>query len=623
MLKNFTIKQMLYGVGIIVGLVLSTTIFISYQYSKDIKSVVFEKDHEIEPHLFNFLELEKDVIQVQQWLTDISATRAAPGYDDGFVEAKSYYEKANKILDELITAHQTQNEQEIVNELKAFKIRFSEYYAVGVKMANEYIKNGETAGNKIMEELDPFAEKLASDLRVWIKEHKDDNQLASKNIENKLEKLENFILYNGLVTMFFIAIAFTLMASKIITSLDNFKNGLLNFFKYLNREINEVSLLDESNKDEIGMMCKIINQNIVQTQNTVDEDRTIINDTVKVLQEFEQGDLCQRVNTTSSNPALRELTSLLNKMGENLEHNIENVLDILEAYSNSDFMDKVKTEGIKEHLFRLSTGVNNLGDAITEMLVANKKNGLKLNESSTKLLQNVATLNANANANSSSMEQTAAALEEITANLQSNNTNVQKMSANTKELTASVQNGENLAKQTTVSMDEISSQVNSIHEAITIIDQIAFQTNILSLNAAVEAATAGEAGKGFAVVAQEVRNLATRSAEAAREIKSLVESANQKALEGKNISDAMIEGYAQLSLNINNTVELINNISNSSREQQQGIEEINSTVANVDVKVRENANIAENTLKIAKHTDTMAKASIEEANTKEFRGKYD
>ena len=82
-------------------------------------------------------------------------------------------------------------------------------------------------------------------------------------------------------------------------------------------------------------------------------------------------------------------------------------------------------------------------------------------------------------------------------------------------------------------MDEINTQVNAINEAITVIDQIAFQTNILSLNAAVEAATAGEAGKGFAVVAQEVRNLASRSSEAAKEIKELVLNATTKANQGK------------------------------------------------------------------------------------------
>ncbi|MDF6903130.1 methyl-accepting chemotaxis protein, partial [Escherichia coli] len=97
------------------------------------------------------------------------------------------------------------------------------------------------------------------------------------------------------------------------------------------------------------------------------------------------------------------------------------------------------------------------------------------------------------------------------------------------QLQLSSKDGELLASKTNKAMDDIDKQVNSINEAISVIDQIAFQTNILSLNAAVEAATAGEAGKGFAVVAQEVRNLASRSAEAAREIKAIVENATNKA----------------------------------------------------------------------------------------------
>ena len=117
------------------------------------------------------------------------------------------------------------------------------------------------------------------------------------------------------------------------------------------------------------------------------------------------------------------------------------------------------------------------------------------------------------------------------------------MTQHAKEVTDSVKEGEELASKTSLAMDEINEQVNAINDAITVIDQIAFQTNILSLNAAVEAATAGEAGRGFAVVAQEVRNLASRSAEAAKEIKDLVENANIKANEGKEIADVMIGGF--------------------------------------------------------------------------------
>ena len=107
-----------------------------------------------------------------------------------------------------------------------------------------------------------------------------------------------------------------------------------------------------------------------------------------------------------------------------------------------------------------------------------------------------------------------------------------------------------------MAMDEINKEVSSINEAIEVIDQIAFQTNILSLNAAVEAATAGEAGKGFAVVAQEVRNLASRSAEAAKEIKNIVEIATSKANEGKGIANSMKDGYTELNKKINETLAL-------------------------------------------------------------------
>ncbi|KHF07873.1 chemotaxis protein, partial [Vibrio parahaemolyticus] len=136
---------------------------------------------------------------------------------------------------------------------------------------------------------------------------------------------------------------------------------------------------------------------------------------------------------------------------------------------------------------------------------------------------------------------------------------------------SAAQTGYNLADKTTFSMDEINEKVSAINEAISIIDQIAFQTNILSLNAAVEAATAGEAGKGFAVVAQEVRNLASRSAEAAKEIKAIVENATSKANQGKSIATNMIGGYKELNYSISQTINLINDIQNASKEQLSGI----------------------------------------------------
>ena len=231
------------------------------------------------------------------------------------------------------------------------------------------------------------------------------------------------------------------------------------------------------------------------------------------------------------------------------------------------------------------------------------------------------TLNTNSNETAAALEETAAALEEITSTIISNTETIFKISSYASELKTSANEGEALAKDTTQSMDEINVQVNAINDAISVIDQIAFQTNILSLNAAVEAATAGEAGKGFAVVAQEVRNLASRSAEAAKEIKDLVENATQKANNGKIISSKMIDGYAALNQNISKTTELITDLESSSKEQQIGVEQINDAITQVDQQTQNNASISSNTLKVAVETDTIAKLVVSSTNEKNFLGK--
>jgi methyl-accepting chemotaxis protein len=255
------------------------------------------------------------------------------------------------------------------------------------------------------------------------------------------------------------------------------------------------------------------------------------------------------------------------------------------------------------------------------MLVENKTTGLTLDESSNVLLANVDKLNQSSNEAAASLEETAAAIEEMTSNIRNNTENISKMATLSNEVTTSSSQGEKLANQTTVAMDEINTQVNAINEAISVIDKIAFQTNILSLNAAVEAATAGEAGKGFAVVAAEVRNLASRSAEAAKEIKTIVETATTKANHGKQIAGNMIDGYKQLNQNIQLTINLISDIQSASKEQLLGIEQINDTVNRLDQQTQQNANVANQTHDVAVSTDQIAKLIVNSADEKEFKGK--
>uniref|UniRef100_UPI004047B64A methyl-accepting chemotaxis protein n=1 Tax=Aliarcobacter sp. TaxID=2321116 RepID=UPI004047B64A len=454
----------------------------------------------------------------------------------------------------------------------------------------------------------------------------DDIEKQMSVLEKELNKETNIALFITIIStlvliILCIVIVLPLVNSILLKPINKFQEGLNSFFKYLNKEASTVELIESKSKDELGQMSRILNDNIKKAQKDIEEDRKIISDTVAVLGEFEKGDLSQRLNTNVTNPAFIQLKSVLNKMAANLEKNIDNVLSILEQYSKYNYLNKVETNGLTQHLLKLANGVNDLSSSITNMLIEGKSNGSTLGKSSTILLSNVQKLNESSTEAASSLEETAAALEQITSNIRNNTQNIAKMSNLANNVTSSANSGEKLANQTVSSMEEINSQVTSINEAITVIDQIAFQTNILSLNAAVEAATAGEAGRGFAVVAAEVRNLANRSAEAAREIKNIVENATNKANEGKLIANDMINGYDKLNENILHTIELIKNIENSSKEQLSGIEQINYAVVSLDQQTQENATIASQTREIALSTDKIAKTIINNVNNKEFIGK--
>ncbi len=424
-----------------------------------------------------------------------------------------------------------------------------------------------------------------------------------------------------IVIVLILFVLFYIITKEIVFKVSFIDKGLENFFSYLNRETNEIIIQRIDSKDEFGNMSKLINTNIEKAQKGINEDRTLIDDTINMLEEFEQGNLSQRLQLDVSNPVMMQLKNVLNKMAENFENNVDNILNILEKYSKFNYLEKVDTNGIKADLLELATGVNTLGESITSMLVENKSNGITLHNSSAILLENVEKLNKNAIEAASSLEETAAALEQITGNIKNNTENITKMAEISHNVTISSSNGEKLANDTVIAMEDIDTQVRAINESISIIDQIAFQTNILSLNAAVEAATAGEAGKGFTVVAQEVRNLATRSSEAAKEIKDMVENATKKANEGKSIATNMITGYKTLNNDITRTIELISEVEGASKEQLSGIEQINNAIAQLDQQTQQNAEVASKTHNIAISTDSIANLVVKNANEKEFEGK--
>jgi methyl-accepting chemotaxis protein len=448
------------------------------------------------------------------------------------------------------------------------------------------------------------------------------SEISEEEVLITPHSLRNKIIVVSLIVLLSLSFfVYFIINKNIILPLNNFQKGLLNFFKYLNREKDNVSLLNIVSKDEIGAMSKIINENILKIKDNIEEEKELIKSTIFVLKEFEQGDLSQRVTMKCSNSSLNELTNLLNQMGINLENNINNILSILKEYSNYNYLNKIDTNNSKKHLLQLSEGINCLGDSITQMLIENKKNGLILDLNSDVLIENINLLNNNLNNSAASLEETAAAVEQITSNITSNTVSVKNMFEYTEILNNSVNEGKSLSLKTDLAIDTINQQIITINDSIEMIEQISFQTNILSLNAAVEAATAGESGKGFAVVAAEVRNLASRSAETTKKIKELVSIAILKANDGKEIAKEMIDCYNKVDINISNTVELIAQINNSSKEQQKGMEQINDAINLLDHKTQENAAISNKTNDIAIQTDVLAKLIVQKTNEKEFNEK--
>ncbi|MCT7516543.1 methyl-accepting chemotaxis protein [Aliarcobacter cryaerophilus] len=455
-----------------------------------------------------------------------------------------------------------------------------------------------------------------------VEDHISTHLLNEINLE-KDEATFHLILFS-LLSIFGIGITMILartIAFTILIDVASVRAGIEEFFAFINFEKDDIKLIGVDSTDELGMMSKIINKNIANTKSNIQRDRELIADTIRVANSINKGHLDQKIMVNSNNPALNELKDIINEMLNTLNSNISNILTVLTSYSKLDFRPRLKDNDLEGIIQELEKDINILRDVITQTLLDNKKVGITLKENANILSFNMQSISTAANSQAASLEETAASLEEITSNITNNTQTTTKMASYGEKVKESIKIGQDLANKTVSSMEDINKQALAINEAIGVIDNIAFQTNILSLNAAVEAATAGEAGKGFAVVAQEVRNLATRSAEAANEIKRIVQLATSKTKEGSEIANSMIEGYTSLNENISITLDLIQNVTTASKEQSVGMVQINDAVNNLDQITQRNAQSASEANEIAKQTLKISNEIIEQVNSKEFDGK--
>jgi methyl-accepting chemotaxis protein len=442
-------------------------------------------------------------------------------------------------------------------------------------------------------------------------------KLPITNLKNSISQEFNIlqIILISIIVLMIISLLF--VAKSIVKKANHLQDGLDSFFKFLNREKTSLAPIEIKGNDEFSEMNKTINENIQRVKKSLEDDQKVLGETVIVADKVEQGIFTSRIYSSTNNPMIITFTQTFNKMLDQLENNIKELKNALISFKEDDYTKKVYIpDTIKADMLEVMKSVNDLGNALNTGAKTNLNNGNTLNKSALFMSKSVENVATKANQQAASLEETAAALEEIVSITRNNSNTTEEMKILSDELNLSVGKGKSLANKTSIAMDEINQKVKEISDAIIVIDQIAFQTNILSLNAAVEAATAGEAGKGFAVVAQEVRNLANKSSEAAKGIKNLVETATTKADEGKDISSEMMKGYDDLNINIVKTTTLIDDVNLGSKEQMVGIEQINDAVNMLDRMTQENASEASKVSEIANRIKDMADLLVHDASTK-------
>ncbi len=330
----------------------------------------------------------------------------------------------------------------------------------------------------------------------------------------------------------------------------------------------------------------------------------------KLVQAAAAGDFSQRGEANRFEYAFGEMVSSLNRLMESADVGLNSVVHVLNRVAEGDLTSRVDAE-LHGQFAQLKADTNRTVDQLASVIGRIGESARTITTASKEIAAGNQDLSRRTEQQAGSLEETASSMEELTSTVKQNAENARQ--ANQLAIGASdvaVRGGE-VVGQVVMTMGEINEASRKIADIISVIDGIAFQTNILALNAAVEAARAGEQGRGFAVVATEVRNLAQRSAVAAKEIKALISDSVEKVGNGSKLVEQAGKTMEEIVVSVKRVTDIMSEISAASMEQTSGIEQVNQAVTQMDETTQQNAALVEEAAAAAESLEEQARGLVE------------